>query len=158
MKVTLAAIWQETENATSKEDLSIAGALPGDNKRTKASIGKDGGSLGIGQQRVVASTQFRLSDDVESTLQGDMLSAGGATRCEFQVAELVGYAQLGRRDVLGHAQYVVKGGSTGAVINEWNREEVITENFTRNKDRGYAEAWVTNLRRHEKLIPLASSG
>ena len=59
---------------------SVTGGLAGHQKRAKSTIRKYGRSFGIGQQGVIASAQFRLTNDVEGSLQLHSLAARNACR------------------------------------------------------------------------------
>jgi len=58
-------IWRKGENAAGKESLTITGRFAGNDKRAKSTIRKYGRCFGIGEQSVVASAQFGLTNDVE---------------------------------------------------------------------------------------------
>ena len=80
MEPSAPEIGRKREDAAGKEGLSVTGRLAGHEKRAESTIGKYGGSFGIGEQRVIASSQFRLTNDVECSLQRHSLSVLHARR------------------------------------------------------------------------------
>ena len=73
-------IWRKGENAAGKESLTITGRFAGNDKRTESTIRKYGRCFGISQHGVIASAQFRLTNDVECPLQSHSLSVLHARR------------------------------------------------------------------------------
>src|SRR5271157_4883328 len=80
MKPPAPEIWRKGENAVRKERRSVTGGLAGNEKRAKSSIRKHGRGFGISQHRVIASAQFRLTNDVEGPLQRHSFSVPPARR------------------------------------------------------------------------------
>src|SRR5664280_3696664 len=73
-------IWRKREDAAGKEGRSVTGRLTSHEKRAEPTIRKYGRSFWIGQQRVIASAQFGLTNDVECPLQCHSLSVWSARR------------------------------------------------------------------------------
>ena len=70
----------KTRGCGEQRTSSVTGRLAGNEKRAESTIRKYGRRFGIGQQRVIASAQFGLTDDVECPLQGHSLAVPHARR------------------------------------------------------------------------------
>src|ERR1035438_10068419 len=90
-------IWRKRQNTPGEESLTVTRRLTSHEKRAKATIRKYGWCFGIGQQRVIASAQFRLANDVEGPLQCHSLVVRDPCRFEFQITQFESYAKLGGR-------------------------------------------------------------
>ena len=88
------------EDAAGKERLSITGRLAGNKKRAEPTIRKHGRDIGIGQQRVIASAQFRVANNVECPLQRHSLSVPHTCRSQLQITQLKSHAKLGGRSTV----------------------------------------------------------
>src|SRR6516165_10038955 len=65
MEAPTPELWRERQNTASKECLSVTGRFASNEQRAKAAVRKHSGGFGVGQQRVIAGTQVRLTNDVE---------------------------------------------------------------------------------------------
>ena len=92
VKAPLPTLGREPENALGKKRQPIARALSTYNERAKAAVRKQGRGLGISQQSVIASAQFRLAQQVEGALQFELRAA--RTIGQLQLAQLKGHPQL----------------------------------------------------------------
>src|SRR5271157_4361372 len=115
MEPSAPEIGRKCEDAAGKECLAVSGRLAGHKKRTKSTIGKYGGGFGVREQHVIASAQFRLTNNVECPLHGDSLAVRNPCRFEFQIAKLESYAQLGGRSTGRDTQYLVQDGMIDSV-------------------------------------------
>src|SRR5439155_3385750 len=80
----------ERQDSGGEERLTIARVISGCQNRTEAAIGKEYWRGWIPQQRVIASPQFRLSQDDESPLHRATLALRSAGDAEFHLPELEG--------------------------------------------------------------------
>src|SRR5262245_7358006 len=87
VEAAVALFGQERQNTRGEERLTTARALTSYQDRTEATIRKERGRGRILQQRVIASPQFRLSQDIESPLGRAMVVFEGASGSEFQLTE-----------------------------------------------------------------------
>ena len=72
--------------------MSVTGRLAGNQKGAKSTIRKYGRNFGIGQQGVITSAQFRLTNDVEGSLQLYGLAAWNPSRCELEITKFESHA------------------------------------------------------------------
>jgi len=80
MEAPTPEIGRKREDTAAKECLSVTRGLASHKKRAEPTVRKYGRCIGIGQQRVIASAQFGLTNDVEGPLQRDALTVPNPRR------------------------------------------------------------------------------